>query len=61
MLRTRCLSSSGNNISVKAIAAIAGLGFYGELREQAWRRYPQTVLFLLLAFIGWWYWPTEQM
>ena len=43
------------------LAALAGLGFYGELRERPWRRYPQTVLFLLLAFIGWWYWPTEQM
>ena len=43
------------------LAAIAGLGFYGELREQAWRRYPQFVLFFLLAFLGWWYWPTEQM
>jgi Na+/citrate or Na+/malate symporter len=43
------------------LAAIAGLGFYGELRERPWRRHPQFVLYLLLALIGWWYWPTGQM
>lgn len=50
----RTLAGSG------VLAAIAGLGFYGELREQGWRRYPQVVLLLLLVLIGWWYWPSEQ-
>lgn len=41
------------------IAAVAALGFYGELRESAWRRIPQLVLVLLLTFIGWYVWPEK--
>ncbi|MBM4216713.1 MAG: hypothetical protein FJ178_02510 [Gammaproteobacteria bacterium] len=38
------------------IAVVSALGFYGELRETAWRRAPQVALVLLLTVIGWLVW-----
>ena len=41
------------------IAVVSAIGFYGELKETAWRRIPQLALVLLLVFIGWLVWPQK--
>lgn len=39
------------------LTAVAGLSFYGQLRERRWRRLATTALLLCLAAIGWYHWP----
>ena len=39
------------------LAAIAGAAFAGLQRGRRWRWYAQTVLWLTLAMLGWYYWP----
>lgn len=41
------------------LAAVSAVGFYGELRETSWRRWPQGALAVLLLLTGWLIWPTE--
>ena len=41
------------------LAVVSAAGFYGELRERSWRRWPQWLLATLLVLLGWWVWPTE--
>ncbi|MFM7396942.1 MAG: hypothetical protein ACKO42_07480 [Gammaproteobacteria bacterium] len=41
------------------IAVVSGFGFYGELRETAWRRLPQVALAVLLTTLGWLVWPQK--
>ena len=41
------------------ITVVSAFGFYGELRETAWRRVPQVALALLLTLIGWLVWPQK--
>lgn len=40
-----------------ALSALAGAAFVGELRRRPWRRWPQVLLLLALALLGWRYWP----
>jgi len=42
-----------------ALAVVSASGFYGELRETGWRRWPQVLLALLLVLLGWIAWPRE--
>ena len=41
------------------LAVVSSAGFYGELRETGWRRWPQALLALMLFLFGWIMWPRE--
>ena len=41
------------------LAVVSSAGFYGELRETGWRRWPQALLALMLLLLGWITWPRE--
>jgi len=41
------------------LAVVSSAGFYGELRETGWRRWPQALLALMLLLFGWVMWPRE--
>jgi Na+/citrate or Na+/malate symporter len=41
------------------LAVVSSAGFYGELRETGWRRWPQALLALMLLLFGWITWPRE--
>ncbi|MFZ9305450.1 MAG: hypothetical protein ACO266_09440 [Steroidobacteraceae bacterium] len=41
------------------LAVVSSVGFYGELRETGWRRWPQALLALMLLLFGWIMWPRE--
>jgi cytochrome bd-type quinol oxidase subunit 2 len=41
------------------LAAVAAASFYGELRQERWRRVAHAVLLAGLAFAVWTYWPRE--
>jgi hypothetical protein len=41
-----------------SLTLVSSLAFVGEVRERAWRRWPQGLLVLFLAAMGWHYWPT---
>jgi len=41
------------------LAVVSSAGFYGELRETGWRRWPQALLALMLLLFGWIMWPRE--
>lgn len=41
------------------LAVVSAFGFYGELRETRWRRWPQGSLALMLFLLGWIMWPRE--
>jgi hypothetical protein len=40
-----------------ALAALSAASFLGELRHRTWRAFPQLALLMLLAALGWRYWP----
>jgi len=39
------------------LSLLAATALYGELRARHWRRLPQLLLLLVLAGLGWRYWP----
>jgi hypothetical protein len=39
------------------LSGLAGAAFLGELRQRAWRRWPQAALALGLLGLAWHYWP----
>ena len=41
-----------------SVAGVAAASFVGELRQRPWRRLPQAALLLMLALLGWLYWPS---
>ena len=41
-----------------ALAALAGTAFVGLLRERPWRWIAQSAMWLLMAGIAWYFWPT---
>ena len=41
------------------LAVVSSAGFYGELRETGWRRWPQALLALMRLLFGWITWPRE--
>lgn len=41
-----------------ALAAAAGLAFAGLMRERPWRWAAQAAMWLALAVVGWYYWPS---
>ena len=40
-----------------SLAGVSAASFVGELRQRPWRRVPHGALLLLLALLGWLYWP----
>lgn len=40
-----------------ALAGVAGAAFAGLQRQRPWRWYAQAIMWLMLAMIGWHYWP----
>jgi hypothetical protein len=40
-----------------ALTVVAGLSFYGQLRERPWRGVAIVALVLGLGLIGWYHWP----
>ena len=40
-----------------ALTVLAGVSFYGQLREAAWRRIAVGALLVALFGVGWSYWP----
>jgi hypothetical protein len=41
-----------------ALTLVAGLSFYGQLKDASWRRLAIAALLVLLAAVGFAYWPT---
>ena len=39
------------------LTVLAGVSFYGQLRQAAWRRVAVAALFAGLCAVGWSYWP----
>jgi hypothetical protein len=39
------------------LAGVSAASFVGELRHWRWRRLPHGALLILLALLGWLYWP----
>jgi hypothetical protein len=40
-----------------SLAGVSAASFFGELRHRPWRHLPHGVLLILLALLGWLYWP----
>jgi hypothetical protein len=40
-----------------SLAAVSAASFVGEVRHRPWRHLPHVALLILLAVLGWLYWP----
>jgi hypothetical protein len=40
-----------------SLAGVSAASFVGELRQRSWRHVPHGALLILLALLGWLYWP----